>query len=239
MSEEYKIKTEQFEGPLDLLLELIEKEKLDITRLSIAKVADDFLKFIEDNSNISLVNLSEFLLTASQLILLKSKALLPLFEFTQEEEEEIVDLEERLLEYKRFKDASEKIGKLFSSPEMCFSREEEKNIGFKKFIDPKLKKEDLLGLYNHVVAEVPQEEKIAEKVMEKVVSLEDKMAELKQSLEKRMKVAFAETIKKATGKVDVIVTFLAMLEMVKQRSVHVQQEELFGDILLTSRNHGK
>jgi segregation and condensation protein A len=239
MLREYKIKTEQFEGPLDLLLELIEKEKLDITRLSIATVADDFLKFIENNTEINLANLSEFLLTASQLILIKSKALLPLFEFTQEEEEEIVDLEERLLEYKRFKDASIKIGELYSSSKRCFSRKEEKDIDFKKFVDPKMSGKDLLNLYKGVIVNIPQEEKMTEKVMEKVVSLEDKMVELKASLEKRMKVAFADTIKNATGKVDVIVTFLAMLEMIKQRSVAVEQVALFGDILLTSRKNAE
>lgn len=237
MLQEYKIKTEQFEGPLDLLLELIEKEKLDITRLSIAKVADDFLIFIGNNSKINLSNLSEFLLTASQLILLKSKALLPLFEFTKEEEEEILDLEERLLEYKKFKEISEKIKLLYASSKKCFSRKEEKNIDFKKFVDPKLNGQDLLRLYKNVIVEIPQEEQIAEKVMERVVSLEEKMVELRVSLERRMKVAFTETIKSASNKIEVIVTFLAMLEMIKQRSVSVEQGEIFGDILLTARKN--
>lgn len=237
MLKEYKIKTDQFEGPLDLLLELIEKEKLDVTRFSIANVADDFLEFIKNNSQINLTNLSEFLLTASQLILIKSKALLPLFDFTEEEEEEIVDLEERLLEYKKFKEASIEINKLYASSNRCFSRKEQKDIDFKKFIDPKLKGQDLFDLYKKVVVEVPEEEDIAEKVMEKVVSLEEKMVELKASLEKRIRVAFAETIKNASSKVDVIVTFLAMLEMVKQRSVTVEQKDLFSDIMLTSRKN--
>ena len=71
----YQVKLQQFEGPLPLLLELIEKEKLDITTVSLAQVADDFLNYLEDRQNISLVNLSEFLLVASHLILIKSKAL--------------------------------------------------------------------------------------------------------------------------------------------------------------------
>ncbi len=235
--QEYKIKTDQFEGPLDLLLELIEKEKLDVTRFSIAGVADDFLKFIENNSRINLNNLSEFLLTASQLILIKSKALLPLFDFTEEEEEDIVDLEMRLLEYKKFKEASIEINKLFASSRKCFSRKEQEKIDFRKFVNPRLKGEVLFDLYKKAVIEVPEEEDIAEKVMEKVVSLEEKMVELKTSLEKRIKIAFAETIKNASGKIDVIVTFLAMLEMVKQKSVMVEQKELFSDILLTSRKN--
>jgi segregation and condensation protein A len=221
----------------DLLLELIEKEKLDVTRFSIAGVADDFLKFIENNSRINLNNLSEFLLTASQLILIKSKALLPLFDFTEEEEEDIVDLEMRLLEYKKFKEASIEINKLFASSRKCFSRKEQEKIDFRKFVNPRLKGEVLFDLYKKAVIEVPEEEDIAEKVMEKVVSLEEKMVELKTSLEKRIKIAFAETIKNASGKIDVIVTFLAMLEMVKQKSVMVEQKELFSDILLTSRKN--
>lgn len=237
MLSEYKIKTEQFEGPLGLLLELIEKEKLDITRISIAKVADDFLCFIENNKEINLSNFSEFLLTASQLVLIKSKALLPLFEFTKEEEEEIADLEERLLEYKKFKDLSRKIGELYLSSNRCFSKKEEKGIELIKFTDPNLTGLDLLNLYQKVISEIPQEEQIAKKVLERVVSLEEKMVELKKSLEKRMRVAFKETIKSASTKIEVIVTFLAMLEMIKQRSVSVKQEEIFGDILLTTRKN--
>lgn len=220
-------------------MELIEKEKLDITKISISKVADDFLCFVEDNEKISLGNLSEFLLVASQLILLKSKALLPLFEFTKEEEEEIDDLEERLREYKKFKDVSVEVGSLFRGKFTSFGKKEDQDVEFRKFIDPKINAKQLLQLYKGIVEEEPKEEDLAEELMQEVVSLEEKMVDLQASLEKRMKVAFTETIKDATNKMDVVITFLAMLEMIKQKTLSVKQESLFGDIQLTSRKNGR
>lgn len=237
MLKEYKIKTEEFEGPLELLLELIEKEKLDITRISIAKVADDFLKFINLNSQVGLANISDFLLIASQLILIKSKALLPLFQFTKEEEEEIGDLEERLKEYKRFKDASEKIGELYFSPNCSYSRQEENIETVVRFVDPKINSQELAEIFSKIVSVLPAEEQIEEKIMENVVSLEEKISEIRVSLERRLKVAFQDTIKNATNKIDIIVSFLAMLEMMKQQIVAVEQNELFGNILLKAKRN--
>src|SRR5664280_991792 len=99
----YQIKTEQFEGPMDLLLQMTEEQKLDITRVSLAKTAYQYLQYIANTQNITLEHLADFLSVASRLILIKSKALLPMLEFTEEEEEEIKDLEYQLAQYKKFK----------------------------------------------------------------------------------------------------------------------------------------
>lgn len=227
----YNVKTDQFEGPFPLLLELIEKEELDITKLSLAKVADDYLEFIEQNHGVSLANLSEFLLVASQLILLKSKALLPLFEFTKEEEEEIEDLEQRLREYQRFKKAAVTLSDNYYKREICYAKGEE-DLSLIVFAPPKIGALDLKKLYVKVLDQIPQKEEMAQQVMQEVISLEDKIHHLRRSLEKRITMAFHETIKDAKDKIDVIVTFLAMLEMVKQKVVHVSQNDLFGEITI-------
>ena len=119
----YNIKIEQFEGPLDLLLQLTEQEKLDITRVSLAQIADQYLQYISQAENITLQNLADFLSVASKLILIKSKALLPLLEFSPEEEEEIKDLEHQLAEYKKFKEAAGGLNLLLQNPLRFFSRE--------------------------------------------------------------------------------------------------------------------
>ena len=227
----FKVKTEQFEGPLHLLLELIEQQKLDITRVSLAHVADDFLRHIEDNGTITLGSLSDFLLVASQLILLKSKALLPLFEFTEEEEEELEDLEERLIEYKRFKEVSSKIGQLLTQNKISFSRDEEV-YSSAIFTPQNISTQEICSAYSRILQEIPTKEELAKQVMLEVISLEEKIGQLKTTLEKRMKIAFHETIEHAKDKIEVVVTFLAMLEMIKQKIVTVQQDELFGDIVL-------
>ena len=115
-------KLEKFEGPLDLLLELIEKEELQITELSLAHVADQYLEHIKNNSNIHLENLAEFLSVASKLILIKSRALLPILEFSQEEEAEIKDLAKQLEEYKKFKEAARRMERAGSDAVRDFMR---------------------------------------------------------------------------------------------------------------------
>lgn len=228
----YEIKTEGFVGPLDLLLRLVDREELDITRLSLAKVADDFLEEMESRE-IELAELSEFLLIASQLILIKSKALLPFFEFTQEEEEEIGDLEARLKEYRSFKKASFELQAQMAMKKISFSREEnEKKEVLKKFIDPKISLIELKELWEGILKKNASKEKMEERIMEKVITLEDRISYLKFSLEKRIKMAFKESIKGATDKIEVVVTFLAMLEMVKRKIIFASQECSFGEIIL-------
>lgn len=230
----YQIKTKNFEGPLSLLLELFEKQKLDVTKISLAQVADDYLEYIEDGKNADLANLSEFLLIASSLLLIKSKALLPLFEFSQEEEEEIRDLEERLLEYQKFKNAAEEIEKIYKLERVCFSKEPQEKLDL-GFVSPGIFKEELQKLFVGVLQEIPTKKELAEQVMEEVISLEEKMLHLKYSIEKRAKIAFTETISKAKDKIEVIVTFLAMLEMIKQKTLIVSQSELFGEITMEAK----
>ncbi len=229
----YKIKLENFEGPLDLLLELIEKRQLDITQVSLAKVADDYLEFIEQEREIDLANLSEFLLIASQLILLKSKALLPIFEFTKEEEEEFQDLEIRLKEYQELKKAAEEIEKMIFGSQKSFSRE---NIDFeiKHFSPPEISINDLKKALMKVIAAMPTKEELESQLMKEVINIEEKISFLKDSLEKRMTLAFHETVKSAKDKIEIIVTFLAMLEMIKQKIILVEQKKLFGEIWINS-----
>jgi len=234
----FEIKNKQFAGPLHLLLELIEKQKLDITSVSLVDVADDYLEYVESKEQVDLANLSEFLLIASQLILLKSKALLPLFEFTKEEEEEIENLEERLKEYQKFKRSSEELGKILADKNYCFSKDEEK-IQRISFVCEKVNPEDLHKIFISTLQNLPTKEELTKKFIEEVVSIEEKITELKNSLEGRMKVAFHEMIEQSADKIEIVVTFLAMLEMVKQRLVSVKQSELFGDISITSNQNSK
>lgn len=222
-----------------MLLEMIEKQKLDITRLSLAQIADDYLEYVEKSGSVELSNLSEFLNIASQLILIKSKALLPLFEFSKEEEEEISDLEERLKVYQKFKKASENLVSMALEKRRHFSKDEE-NFSYSFFSPPNLKKQDLRKIFCSVLDQVPTKEELAQQVMEEVVSLEEKMAHLKNSLQQRVKLAFEEAVKDASDKIDVIVTFLAMLEMIKQKAIMVKQDKLFDRILIEKyRTHGE
>lgn len=228
----YHIKLEQFEGPLDLLLQLTEQEKLDITRVSLAKIADQYLEYIAQAKDINLAHLADFLTVASRLILIKSKALLPMLEFSEEEEEEIKDLEHQLAEYKKFKDASAKLALVFDAPDSSFSRESFLGMGVVFYPPESITTEDLKKAFAKVLGEIPVIEKLEEEMVKEILTLEDKIVHLQDMLRERVQTSFSELVANAKDKVEVVVSFLAMLELVKQKIIHVEQEELFSEIRL-------
>lgn len=226
----YQIRLEQFEGPLDLLLSLIEKEKLDITHLSLAKVADQYLEYLKGEEVISLQNLSSFLSVAARLLLIKSRALLPILEFTDEEEESMDDLEIRLREYKRFREASGRLGTLFSHNESAYTRESFLGAHVVFYPQSGLTAEDLRLHFTNVLGEIPLFEVLPEEEMKTVITLEEKIIELQRSLSERVESSFSDLIRLSPDRVDIIVSFLAILEMVKQRVIFVEQKKFFSDI---------
>lgn len=228
----YRIKLEQFEGPLDLLLQLTEQEKLDITRLSLAQVADQYLEYIRERESISLENLSEFLSIAAKLILIKSKALLPLLEFTEEEEEEIRDLELQLAMYKKFKAVAGELAVLADSPHVAYGRE--RMYGMQRLFFPpeNIATGDLQDAFLKILKEIPQKEQLDEELIREVLTLEDKIVHLQDVLKKKIETSFAELVAHTEDTIEVVISFLAMLELVKQRIIHVDQQGLFGDIRL-------
>jgi segregation and condensation protein A len=228
----YSIKLEQFEGPLDLLLQLTEQEKLDITRVSLAQIADQYLEYLAKAQNITLAHLADFLTVASRLILIKSKALLPLLEFTEEEEEEIKDLEHQLAEYKKFKDASQKILAIFDAPAASFSRDGFLGMQTVFYPPANMVADDLAQAFGRVLGEIPEPEKLEEEMVKEVLTLEDKILHLQETLREKIQTSFSQLVSTAKDKVEVVVSFLAMLELVKQKIIHVEQGELFSEIHL-------
>lgn len=228
----YQIKLEQFEGPLDLLLNLIEEEKLDITKLSLAGVADQYLEYIKNNKNIKLENLADFLLVASKLILIKSKALLPLLQFSEEEEAEIKDLSKQLEEYKKFKDISVKIAAIESEKRFSFTREVFEGVGPLFYPPENINAFDLKKYFQLVLAEIPVVEKLEEEFVKEIMTLEEKINDLREMIRTKVEISFSELTADAKEKVDVIVSFLAILEMVKQKVIDVEQNEIFREIRL-------
>jgi segregation and condensation protein A len=228
----YRIQLPQFEGPLELLLVLIEKQKLDVTRVSLAQVTDQYLEHISSEENISLENLAWFLAIAARLILIKSKALLPILQFDDEEEEEIEDLEYQLREYKKFKEASLKMKGLFDLKRRSFAREG--YVGVQSIFYPpqNVTGEILRKHLLNVLGDIPVFEKLEEKVVREVVTLEEKIVSLQEMLRRKVQTSFREVVSSAKDRVDVIVSFLAMLELVKQRIIHAEQEDLFSEIRL-------
>lgn len=226
----YNVKIEQFEGPLDLLLELINKEKMDITNISLAQIADQYLDYLEKKEDINIVNLADFLTVAAKLILIKSKALLPLLDLSNEEEEEIFDLEKQLEEYRKFKLVAQEIEKIYNNDRQSFSRDNFIEIE-PQFAPPEgIGGKELAEIYNNILGQIPVFEKLEEERIIKVISLRERIDNLKEMLSHKAEINFSELVKKGSNRVEIIVSFLAVLEMVKRRIVVVEQGEIFHDI---------
>jgi len=231
----YNVKIEQFEGPLDLLLELINKEKVDITNISLAQIADQYLNYLEKKEDINIVNLADFLTVAAKLILIKSKALLPLLNLSNEEEEEIFDLEKQLEEYKKFKLAALEVEKIFNNGQESFSRDNFIEIE-PQFAPPEgIGAKELAKIYEDILGQIPVLEKLEEERIIRVISLKERIDNLREMLSNKIEINFSEIVKKGGDRIEIIVSFLAVLEMVKQRIVVVEQGDMFYEIKLRKK----
>lgn len=235
----YQCKLEKFEGPMDLLLSLIEEEKLDITEISLARVAGQYLEYIKNNEKIQLENLADFLGVASRLILIKSRALLPTLELSGEEEEEIKDLEQQLLEYKKFKEASLALGKMSQPGKICYSREGFSGVRAIFYPPEGIGIFDLKKHFLATLAEIPLIEKLSEEIVGEVITLEEKINDLQNVLRQRIEATFFDITAEAKDRIEIIMSFLAMLEMVKQRIINVEQKELFREIRMRVKTAGQ
>ncbi|MFZ2969742.1 MAG: segregation/condensation protein A [Minisyncoccia bacterium] len=227
----WQSKEKIFEGPLDLLLELIEKEKLEITDLALAQVADQFLGYLEGSKeDITPEHLADFLLVAGKLILIKSKAILPMLELEKEEEEDIEELKARLIEYRKFKEISKEIKKLEGRKMMFFGRQS--YLGIEKVFCPpeNICAQDLTGAFDDVVSKFPDISHLKQETIKEVISIKDKIDHILQNLSSKIEMTFNQTVFSAKNKIEVVVTFLAMLELVRKNIVVIEQQEMFGEI---------
>lgn len=232
----YKVMLEQFEGPMDLLLDLISKEKMDITNISLAQITDQYLDYLEKKEDINLVNLADFLTVAAKLILIKSKALLPLLDLSNEEEEEIFDLEKQLAEYRKFKIVAQQLETIYNDKRQSFSRDNFLEVEV-RFSPPKgIGPSELASIYEDILGQIPVLEKLEEEKVARIISLKERIDSLKKMLTLKAEFNFSELIKKGEDKVEIIVSFLAVLEMVKRRIVIVEQDEMFYEIKLKRGN---
>jgi segregation and condensation protein A len=218
---------------MSLLLQLIEQQELDITQISLAQVADQYIGYIRQLASMDPEDLADFLVVAAKLLLIKSKALLPYL--YPEEEEEIKDLEEQLKMYKEFLDATKKIQAMIGKKRFMFARPWNRKalIFADKFFSPpkKLKAEDLSMVYHDLINRIkPFISQLAEEKLERKINIEEKIAAIESSLLDRLKIGFSKILLGAKSKTEIIVSFLAMLELIKQKTIFVEQTELFGEI---------
>lgn len=223
---------EQFTGPLDVLLQLIEREKLDITSLSLSKVTDDYFALLAQlQENMHLDELAEFLVVASKLLLIKSYCLIP--SVSHEEEEEIGEFEERLRLYREFVNAGKHIERLWNRHADMFSRPRSITPSEVRFSPPK--RMSAAMLHDTIARCAERSARYAASAPAAIqfgsrISLEEKMGQIRELLSKRANAYFNHLLSSSADKAEIIVSFLAILELVKQRVIVARQESLFSEI---------
>ena len=230
MQPDYQIKTEEFEGPLELLLDLVEKRKLFVNDISLAQVADDYIAHLKQFEKMPVDFVSNFLIVAATLVLIKSKSLLPTLSLTPEETQDIEELEARLKEYQRIRELSLHVKKLFGT-NILFQKGQMRT---REAVFVPSKEIEITGIFSamrDVIARFPKKVALPKVVVKKVISLEEMMNRLTTRITSSLKMGFREFA--GVGKeekVNVIVSFLAMLELVKQGILAVTQEHPDADI---------
>ena len=235
---QYKVKQGTFEGPLDILLSLIEQRKLFVNEISLAEVTNDYIAYVkslsEEARNIN--DVSYFVLIAATLILIKSKSLLPNLSLTEDETEKIVDLEARLRLYQIIKNASIDIKTNFGA-EIIFSPVD--RIWSEPLFspDPLITVSNVVKSIEDVLKQVPKKEvKLPEIEIKKIINIDQVINSLTDRIQNAMNISFREFSQshgagdKEEARTHVIVSFLAMLELVREGLIDVIQNASFGDI---------
>ncbi len=243
------VKLNVFEGPLDLLLHLIEKNKVNIYDIPIVTITEQYLEYINNMEEEDLDVMSEFLVMAAHLIKIKSKMLLPRVEENEEEEEDPRDeLVKRLLEYKMYKYAANELKDLEITGSKSFYKSpsipsEVKN--YHQEIDPydmisemDINLEKLNEIFKSVMRkQVDKVDPIRSKfknIEKEEISLEAKMIEVREQVRGLEGINFRTLLEMQASRMNIIITFLAVLELMKVSAITIRQDELFGDIVIDS-----
>ncbi len=229
-----EINQEKFNGPLNVLLSLIEERKMEITDISLANVTDAFLKYVGDLKQTAPEVLADFLVIAARLILIKSKSLLPTLELSNEEEKDINELKERLEIYRLFKEASQNIKEQYQK-NSTFSKE----FLFNQtpiFYPPENFNYNLLyESFKKIWEEFNNLDETSIEKIKKVIKIEEQIKYLLNILNKTTSSEFNQLVSKKE-KIEIVVSFLAILQMFKDQTIIIEQEETFGEIKIALKS---
>ena len=239
-SQIYSIKTNDFEGPLDLLCHLIDKNKMNICDIDISNITDQYIQYLNAMEELDLEIASEFVIMASTLLYLKSKTLLPVIESTEEDEKELTEEEllNRIMEYKKYKDISEKFKSMYSEYSKREFKEPEKIKFPKKELQMDANYAMIVKAYTNVIEKNKMRLNRNAKNIEKIAitdtyTVASKVTDTDKELVKNNRFVFNNLFpQKQCNKVEVVTAFTGLLEMSRRNKVQTSQKELFGDILV-------
>lgn len=227
----YQIKLEKFEGPLDLLHQLIESKKLEITEISLAQVADQFLSYLKKSPRLAMEDMANFLSVAGRLVLIKSRALLPFLQLTEEEEKDAQSLKEQLAEYQKYKELAGLIGKLDKNGSRFYSRAYLAGLEPIFYFPRKLNSEALTSALNNLILTITLPQRIPQARMIKQISLEQKLKEIQNKIKEKMELNFSQVVDPQNTE-EKVTAFMAVLELLKRSQISAEQKINFEDIKL-------
>ncbi|MEX0909920.1 MAG: segregation/condensation protein A [Candidatus Paceibacterota bacterium] len=233
--EDFTVQTSIFEGPLSLLLELVQKRKIFISDIALADIAEEFIVLIQKEDNKGLSKEASFIQIASTLLLLKSKSLLPHFDITDDEEESALGLARRLEMFEKIRSYASLVDALYGQ-QIHFEGHKEKNEELNASIfspEERFSKELFLERVMRVRDNLPTRNEPPRIAIKQTVRLEDVLDNLSKRIKKYVALSFREFAQVGeTSRGDVVVHFIALLELIKQGFLEARQSEASGDIEL-------
>ncbi|NLA21926.1 MAG: segregation/condensation protein A [Candidatus Marinimicrobia bacterium] len=233
----YNVKLNVYEGPLDLLLFFIKRDEINIYDIPIAYITDEYLNYLQLMQSLNLQLAGEFILMASILIRIKVQMLLPRPETEKLEdiEDPRTELVQMLVEYQKYKEIGEQLKRLEANQSRHFPvtlTSDQRNY------DPELFLSDItlidLGLaFQQILEKMPKVEPVNLEIMK--VNIRQQILFIRECLKKRSRIRFSEIAAKLTDRLEVVVTFLAILEMIKSMEISVSQKDIFGEIWITKK----
>ena len=236
MPQEYKVKLEVFEGPLDLLLYLIKKDEVDIYDISLERITSQYLEFMEAFKALDLELAGEFVVMAANLIYLKSRALLPAHvqppEEEAEEDDPRWDLIRQLVEYKKFKDAAAHLSQREFEQSNLFARMAETPDTAPERPLGDVSVFDLINAFNNVLKRLASKSEDLREIFEENYTVSDKIDFIMKMTSSGVPLKFSELFANAASRTEIVVTFLALLELIRLKQLRCVQEAAFAEIEL-------
>lgn len=224
----FSIKTSSYEGPFEMLLDLIETRKLLVNDLALASITEDFVQHVRRQATFPVEETANFIQIAATLLLIKSKSLIPDLALTDEETADVEDLKRRLEAYEKVREAARELSRIFGKAVMVPAGERAPEVTFAPSRD--LSKNALAETFARILAAREAVEELPTARVKPLVTIEEMMDRLAKRVQSTMTLSFKEFAGGIKEKVEVIVSFLALLELVKQGAIAAEQYDLHGDI---------
>lgn len=227
----FNINTEAYQGPFELVLDLIEERKLLVNDLSLASITEDFIQHVRKKAEFPVEETANFIQIAATLLLIKSKSLIPDLTLSEDENADVEDLTRRLEAYRKVRDATRELARIFGRNVMVPAGERAPEPTFSPARD--LSTSALAEALTRVLAARKEVEQLPEARVKPLVTIEEMMDRLAKKVQSALTLSFNEFSKGTKEKVEFIVSFLALLELVKQGAVAAEQHDVYGDIRIS------